>query len=484
LTTRLRDQKGRFLASPPPDGGNGDLLANAGAAAFAALAELSRMSLAGYMGRSYDDRRKLYNTLGYPTEIRFEDYHAKYRRARLAKAIVDLPVEWSWAEAPEIVDSSKPADTEFEKAVRALTKKRKLWHYMERADKLAGIGRYSILLLGFDDGGELNQPVESASELLYVMPYSEDNAKVGSYDDDPKSERCGQPEHYSVTLDAARASSKGGGSSFPRVHWTRVVHVAEQLLESDVHAIPRLEAVYNDLIDLEKVVGGSAEMFWRGARKEIIFNVLEGAMKADITETRTAIAEWQDNLREVLMLQNMEAKSMAPKVASPKDHVDVLLQMISATYRIPKRILMGAELGELSSSADERRWGREMARRRLNHNEPHLVRPCIDRLVTVGVLPPSSGPDGAYDVRWAEISSPSDAERAEVGAHRAKAIKDYVEAEGWTLVHPEMFLRRELGYTDEDIELNSKLLEDLERRASGRDEGRPPEGEEEGGAER
>ena len=57
-----------------------------------------------------------------------------------------------------------------------------------------------------------------------------------------------------------------------QVHYTRVIHVAEGLLENDVLGTPRLEPIVNRLIDLEKIVGGGSEIFFLNARGGIHMN--------------------------------------------------------------------------------------------------------------------------------------------------------------------------------------------------------------------
>ena len=57
------------------------------------------------------------------------------------------------------------------------------------------------------------------------------------------------------------------------VHASRVIHVAEDILDDEVYGIPRLEPLYNYLDDLLKVVGGSAEMFWLDAKRRLVFSL-------------------------------------------------------------------------------------------------------------------------------------------------------------------------------------------------------------------
>ena len=102
--------------------------------------------------------------LGYPksNELTFDKYWGYFIRNGLAKRIVTAPVTHSWRLKPTIeeVDKNSEEESEFEEQWSELIKENSVYHYLVRADKLSGIGRYSVLLLGFNDGAEeLKDPV-------------------------------------------------------------------------------------------------------------------------------------------------------------------------------------------------------------------------------------------------------------------------------------------------------------------------------------
>ena len=126
------------------------------------------------------------------------------------------------------------------------------------------------------------------------------------------------------------------------------------MLEDEVNGLPRLEAVFNRLLDLEKIVGGSAEMFWRGARPGFQGIVSEGynMTDEDIDELQKQLDEYEHGLRRFLINRGVSLDALAQQVSDPRNHVDVQLQMISAITGIPRRILTGSERGELASTED------------------------------------------------------------------------------------------------------------------------------------
>lgn len=60
---------------------------------FASQLVARQMLAAGLGVQQYDGERNLYQALGYPLYLTFEDYLARYTRQDIAKAIIDRPVK-------------------------------------------------------------------------------------------------------------------------------------------------------------------------------------------------------------------------------------------------------------------------------------------------------------------------------------------------------------------------------------------------------
>jgi len=412
-----------------------------------------RASIASQLGMQYGGDRDLYTALGYKSQPTFTDYIGKYYRQDIARAVIDAPVRGSWREQPTIIESEED-ETPFENDWVEIQDRCHLFNRMSRVDRLAGIGTYAVLLLGFDDSdnGVLSEPVEKAGNLLYATPYSMANAVIKTYEVDTKSERYGLPLLYTVQMKAS------GNTIGKEVHHSRVIHVAEDVLEDDSLGIPRLRAILNRLDDLEKIVGGSGEMFWRGAFPGLGFLKNEGVTVGAQDEPAMVdeIEEYIHGLKRYLKLEGIDIKEIAMQVADPSNHVSVQLDMIAAATRIPKRILIGSERGELASSQDEKSWNDTIGARQKEHCEPVIIRPTINRLISVGVLPE---PKDGYTVDWPDLSTPSDKEKAEVGEMIAQAMKAYLEVPGSDVVLPiEMFLLK-LGFTQSEVDKAKAIIE-------------------------
>lgn len=423
---------------------------------------IGRAELMSKLGMSYSDKRDLYEALGYKTDLTFEDYYTQYDRQDIAKAIIDRPVNATWQGSLELVESNEPEDTDFEKAWKDLNRKLGIKTRLARADRLTGIGQYGVLLLGLDDAGDLEayqKPVrEGARKLLYVKPFSEKTAPVSTFEQETTNVRYGMPLLYNISVEAGDTLNRS--TKLVQVHYSRLIHIVDGNLESEIVGIPRLKAVFNRLMDIEKIVGGDAEMFWRGARPGF-----KGKTDPDYTLTPAAkealldqLDEYEHNLRRFLINEGIDVEALVQQIADPSSHVETQLKMISAETGIPLRILTGSERGELASSEDRGEWLTYVQTRREEHAEPHILRPFVDRLIELQILPT---PEDDYTVKWADLFSVSEKARVEIGKGRANAIREYTTNPiAQALIPPTVFMMKCLGFTSDEVELVDEIRED------------------------
>ena len=416
---------------------------------------LSRGQLMARLGMSYDNERDLYEALGYPLTITYDMYAALYEREAIAKAVINRPVDSTWRGPVTLIESSDADETQLEKAWKELNNRLGLKAKFARLDKLVSLGEYGALLLGLNDTStslDFARPVVGSSlELLYVKPLSQASAKIDSWDNDTGSERFGLPNYYNVSISNPGAST----TSEIRVHHSRILHVTGELMESEVEGVPVLQSVFNRIKDIEKLIGGSAEMFWRGARPGYQGVVNENYQMSDdvLDALQDQIDEFEHNLRRILVNEGIRFEALASQISDPSSHVDAQLQMISAATGIPKRILTGSERGELASSQDRENWFDLIKARRLEFAEVQIVRPFVNRCVEFGALPPPVSEHPGYSVQWEDLYSPSEMSKAEVGRVRAGALKDYTSTPtAEAVVPPEAFFKFFLGLDEEQAE--------------------------------
>jgi len=409
-------------------------------------------------GEQYGGDRDLYQALGYPQNLNFDDFLIRYKRQDMAKAIIDRPVKATWQGTLELVESENPKETTFEKSWRKLDRKFGLKTKLSRVDRLTGIGRYGIILLGLDDikkRDDFVNPVKPGiRKLKYIKAFSEKSALIDTYEVNPRNNRYGMPLIYAVEV----ADADTGSSTQVRVHYSRVIHIIGDTLESEIFGIPVMEAVFNRLMDIEKLVGGDAEMFWRGARPGYQ-NKLDPEYKLTAEQEATLqdqIDEFEHNLRRIINLEGMDLKSLDQQISDPKNHLDVQLTCVSAVTGIPKRILSGSERGELSSGQDSQEWKTYVQSRREDHAEPHILRLLVDKFIELGILPK---PADEYTVKWLDLFSISEKDRVDIGQKRAEALRSYTTNPlATSMVPPEAFYEYFLGLDVMQIQLISEMV--------------------------
>jgi hypothetical protein len=410
---------------------------------------VDRLNL-GKHGTSHGGDRDYYEVLGYPETLTLDDLYAKFERDGLAARIVEFPPDETWRDTPTIKDGrDKDAKetTRFAKAWAAFAQARRVYHYCRRVDTLAGIGRYGVLLIGVAGNQALSTPItrlSSLDQVIYLRPYGESAAEIYEWEDNPADPRFGQPRAYRINLaEGADALTGTGGKAFPAqqviVHHSRVIHVAEGLLENEVYGRPRLQRPYNRLDDILKVVGGSAEATWKLMRKGFVLNI---DPELDLTPAAVAALEEQfdeydHGLRRYLRTRGMDVSDLGSEVVEPRDLFDCIIDLISADTGIPKRILLGSERGELASSQDASSWAGHVASRQLNFAEPNILRPLIDRLIAWGALQrPSSG---VYTIEWDPLFEMTDQEKATVADTWAAAAQKAATAIGGPVMTAEEY---------------------------------------------
>lgn len=406
-----------------------------------ALAEVAlafRARLANVAGKTFDGKRDAYKIFGYKRELFPTDYRSRYRRNAVANRIVKALPNATWRGGADIVEDEDPDTvTPFEQAVIDLDKRLKIWDKVKRADVLAGIGRYAVLLMVAP--GEVDTPLVSCPPdgLVQLVPYAEEDATVERWDADKNSPRFGHPVFYSIKrTEISETSVNTAGNVGKRVHWTRILHISDGLLDDNVYGEPRLECVWNLLDDLEKLSGGGSEAFAKRADQGVQFDLDPEAKLSDEAKAalKQQIEEYEHELRRTMFTRGIEAKTLGSDVADFKSPIEAIMSLISAGTGIPQRVLMGSEQGKLAAKQDRANWDNRVQDRQKDFAEPCIVRPLIDRFIELGVLPKPGGavetdveteerddePEtkvaGDYEVHFSSLTTMDDEQRADMAA--------------------------------------------------------------------
>jgi len=373
-------------------------------------------------GVQFGGKRDLYAVYGWMNNPQHRDFLAKYQHQGMARRIIDQPVKALWADPPKL-----EGDDVFNAAWQDVLAKVEVWHALIRLDKLAGLGKFAIMVCGFDGQNSLSSPVTQkvGRQLLYLQPYGEGSVDILKYDEDNTSPRFGRPLVYKVSPGSFEPERRPYASQGARlgtqfdVHHSHVLHIAEGALENTVIGSSRLEPVFNELDDLMKITGGSAETFWLTANRGLHINIdkdleLDEDSKLDLADE---IEDYQHQIRRVIRTRGVEIDSLGSDVPDPSGNFDCILSLISATTGIPKRVLMGAEAGQLASQQDRANWAIQVEERIAEYGEPIVLLPFIRLMVMAGVLPPPT----KLNIKWPDAFKMNPLERGQTSAQMARS---------------------------------------------------------------
>lgn len=427
---------------------------------------LARAVVGAYGSR----RRSIYETFDYPAAVTNELLEQLYLRGGIAHRVINAFPGDTWATYPGIRDergnSSVQGDrnySPFFAAAEALFEQHTVLAALERADRLASIGRFGVLLLGFNDGvRDLSRPLEPRTglKLLYLQAYGQPTVSVSSYDMDPQSPRFGLPLIY--TMQSSRSSDLGSATTPPsavlNVHYSRVIHIAERMMEDGVNGVPRLLPIYNRLLDLEKTLGGGAEAFWRNADPGMSIAIDKDAQvdQGDIDAMKKEAREMRERWEKTMVGVGFTATQMTSSIADPGPIVDKIMEEIAGGIGMPKRILVGSERGELSSTQDTSEWGKVIRTRRTNFADPFIVRPFVDLMIRTGNLPP---PEGQWWCDWMETDVLDPLSKAQASATKATALASYANAPAAAIIVPPAEFRERFLDLPPEPEYEDELTE-------------------------
>ena len=443
-------------ATSPNGQGNNRLdeqLAANAATVYAMNTIIDRLSLMGGHNLG-DDRRDLNKEAGYPEAPNAANtYKPLYRREGVARRVVDIWPDECWRYAPNVYQTEEQTTTAFEETWEDIVAHFNVNHILHRVDRASGIGQYGLLLFGLDDAKPLNEPVENVApdgsgkraggkdlSILYMRVFDESQAEVVAWEQNETHPRFGQPTIYQLRI--ADPMGGDGAATVKLVHWTRVLHIADNRESSEWLGCPRMEPCLNRILDIRKILAGAGEMFYRGGfpgldirtQRPTGANTLPPVI--DVEATRQQLELYMNRLQRYLISDGTEAHSLTTQIADPTANFMVCMNYIAVTIGVPLRVLMGTEEAKLASTQDKNTWNERVMHRQNTYISPMLLRPFIDRLIQYGQLPEVD----EYSTTWDDLNTSSERDNVELAKLATDALARYVEAGLHEFIPPMEFL--------------------------------------------
>jgi hypothetical protein len=299
-------------------------------------------------------------------------------------------------------------------------------------------------------------PSKVKNSLLFLRAFDEPLVQVVRYEWNVRNPRFGMPVMYRITLNDPRYAHSGVGLPLATVfvHWSRVIHVADNLGSSEIFGRPRQQQVLNNILGLRKIYCGSPEMYWRGAFPGLAISThptLGGDVIVDKDKVRDSMENYFNDLQRYLLLSGMDAKTLAPTTVDPGPHIEPQLEAICVILGVPLKKFKGSEgkgkggITQGGGESEDGDWNDKIRNRQNTYLTPRLVVPFVDRMIQVGVLPEPK----QYLVEWPDLNAVDDGKLASTALAKTQALGAYVSQGVEAVMAPLDYLVDILGMEDE-----------------------------------
>lgn len=395
-----------------------------------------RYGLGQMIGLSHNGKRNTYDIYGYPESLSGESGFLRMyqlsKRMGIAKRITWGIPKSCWRDGFKLYESDEDDAKELD--IQELDKllKTDLIRKIERADVLNRIGKFSCLYIGIPSDDPMTPIWESKGRdisKLFFRPFAYDGIQISGTVQDTTNERFGLPEYYQVQQMYRGDVEKDTTARSMKVHWSRIIHMCEGALDSDIEGSGALEAVFNRLLDFDKTVGGSAEAYFRNARRIITQEVdpnfatalqsSEEAMKAFQEKTEAFTNEQKD----YLVSSGSKIGQLQVQHASPLDTAKVILWEVAGETGIRMRILTGEGAGQLAGSEDQVSYNAIIADRQA-HDCTYWLQDLFTKLSMAKLI---ELPE-TYDIRFPVQEAVTEMQQTDVNFKKSQTIKNVVDS--------------------------------------------------------
>ena len=420
----------------------------------------------GYFGQQSPKHNHWFD-FGFPVDITFDQYYTMYKRNALARAGIVRPVSKTWRDYPRILENIEDThdETKLEQAIRERFEDIMFWESLKEADEKSRVGGYAGIILRIADGKKFEEPAVPVSaglnSLVELIPVYSKQLEALEFVTDERSPDYGKPKYFQFNESAIPGATSKRQS---KIHPSRVFIWSKN---SSLYAEPALEAGYNDLITIEKVIGAGGEGFWKEAKSSPIMSIDKDA-KIEALATMLGVSveqlpdkmdeivtEWQKGFDQLLMVQGIDTKKLAVTLPQPKEFYEGAIMSFAASLPIPMKILLGSQTGERASTEDVKEWNDTIQARRTNYVVPNIRR-LLGMLENLKIFPKPP-----WDIYWPDLTESTGPEKLEKAKGMATINKEMM---GIDRVFLAKEIRAEMDFEeiDEADDLPDDLDDDLE----------------------
>ena len=318
-----------------------------------------RDQLAQVLGKTHEGNRDLYREFGYKHNPSFNEYYELATQNGFANRLVFGIPKSCWRDG-FIVKQNANEDSEeiLTQEVEELNEKG-LTRKLESAHILSRIGSFSCLFVGVPDGLDPKEPIGRVSgnaiNSVYFKAFAYDGIQIYEQDQDPLSPRYGLPLYYQVQKMSRDNYSKDIVTNSIIVHHSRIVHMVDMPLDSEIEGIPYLKAIYNATVNLIKSGGGSAEALYRNIQRIIVTELPDNMQMPDENARKNideATKEFTNKMKNFITSKG-KVHDIKPSIADPLNTFMVNLYEILAYSGVPLRVFTGEGGGQYAGQEDQ-----------------------------------------------------------------------------------------------------------------------------------
>lgn len=373
---------------------------------------------------------------GYKADLTFQDFWNAYRRGGAGHGAVHRLLDKCWAESPRVKKPAEDAETPWEESVEAVLRAINGWAKLRDFDRRNMVGRYAGLIMRVADNQALNQPLKRGA-LRDLVPCYEDQLRVSAWDNDAQSETFGKPTMWEFR---SRRPQTGDNQAAPeqwaQVHPSRVLILAEGSVGDHLDGVPLLEAGFNNLVDLEKIAGGSAEGFLKNSQRALTIKFDAQSSPTVLTKNpdgtesgkevgevvREQVDKLNSNIDSALVFQGADVGTLQTSMPAPDKPFEVAANLFAASVQIPFTILFGQQTGRLASDQDRQDFAARCAARQQVELTP-MLEDLIRRLQAIGAIEA-----GEFEIEWPRVDAPSEKDKVEILGKMTGAMEQAFQA--------------------------------------------------------